>query len=621
MASDNRLNNSNNSNNADLSEANSILAADFGSVNTRVVLLDRVDGQYRLISRAQNLTTAAPPIGDVTVGLLRALEQMSSLIGRNFISRERLIIGELSDQSGADLFIATASGGRPMRAVLVGLMPDVSLASGRRALGSIYVDLTDVLSLGDIRTQEEQVNAILGTRPDLIFIVGGTDNGAEDSMIALLNTVKLAVTLLPLGGRPVVLYAGNEALQAQVKAMLDEDTRLFISNNVRPSLNEEKLGSAQLELALVYGAYKSSNTAFAEVQSLSRMGVLPTANSYGVVLRYLGELAETGKGVMCVDVGSSTVTICATIRKRPYISIRPDLGLGHSAVSSVEQVGVENIIRWLTFPAKPSDVLDYAWNKSLHPATVPQTIDDLEMEYALTRELIRAAVKTSRQAWQGEQDGDLLPSLRPIIGAGAVLAQSLDPGISAMLLLDSLQPTGVTELKLDPYGIIPALGSIAYIQPLAMVQVLESGGLLDLGTAICPEGRATTGTAMEVTVKYASGRTVKRTVQVGSLRTIDLPSGQKATITIQLGRGLTLNGKRGTLTFNVEGGATGIILDGRGRPLVVPTDINRRKELIPRWYAAVRSTGRTSAEGGDSSTDQPEAIMPPDDPARAKVKV
>ncbi len=580
----------------------SILAADFGSVNTRVVLLDLVDGQYRLVSRAQNLTTAAPPIGDVTVGLLRALTQMSSLIGRNFISRDHLIIGEQSDRSGTDLFIATASGGRPMRAVLVGLMPDVSLASGRRALGSIYVDLTDVLSLGDIRTQEEQVNAILRTRPDLIFVVGGTDNGAEDSMLALLNTVKLAVTLLPVGGRPVVLYAGNEALQGQVKAMLDSEVRLFIAGNVRPSLEEEKLGSAQLELALVYGSYKSVNPAFKEVQGLSHLGVLPTANSYSVVMRYLGELVESGMGVMCVDVGSSTVTVAAAIRKKPYISIRPDLGLGHSAVSSIEQVGVENIIRWLTFVAKPGDVMDYAWNKSLHPGTVPQTVEDLEMEYALTRELIRAAVKTSRQAWQGVPNSDLLPPLRPIIGAGAVLAQSLDPGISAMLLLDALQPTGVTELKLDPYGIIPALGSIAYLQPLAMVQVLESGGLLDLGTAICPEGR-TTGMAMEVTVKYASGRTVKRSVPVGALQTIDLPSGQKATLTLTLGRGLTLNGRRGTLTLNVEGGASGIILDGRGRPMTIPMDIARRKEVIPRWYAAVRSGGRVS-----DSTDS--TIMP-----------
>ena len=213
------------------------------------------------------------------------------------------------------------------------------------------------------------------------------------------------------------------------------------------------------------------------------------------------------------------------------------------------------------------------------------------MEYALARELIRSAVTSSRQAWRGLPRGDLLPSLRPIIGAGAVLAQSLDPGISAALLLDALQPTGVTELKLDPYGVIAALGGIAYLQPLAVVQVLESGGLLNLGTAICPVGTIVGPTAMDVTVKYASGRTVQRAVASNSLLKIDLPTGQKATVTVKLARGLSLDGKRGTITLKVDGGASGIIFDGRGRPLTVPGDLAHRKELLQAWYGAVRMGG------------------------------
>src|SRR5579872_6961703 len=90
----------------------SVLAADFGSVNTRVVLFDRVDGQYRLLSRAQTLTTATPPIIDVGTGLSRAVEEMSSLTGRMLIQGHELMVGELG---GADIFLATASGGRPMR--------------------------------------------------------------------------------------------------------------------------------------------------------------------------------------------------------------------------------------------------------------------------------------------------------------------------------------------------------------------------------------------------------------------------------------------------------------------------------------------------------------------------
>jgi len=583
------------SNSANTAPINTILAADFGSVTTRVVLFDQVAGQFRLVSRAQALTTATPPLDDVSIGMTRAIEQLSASTGRTLLTGNKLLMNERNNRSGIDLFTATASGGRPMRGVLVGLTPDVSLASGRRALGSIYIDLVDTLSLGDDRAQEMQVNAILSQRPDLILIVGGTDNGARESMLGLLNTVKLAVSLLPLGARPVILYAGNEALHEQVKALFsDDEVQLFVAANVRPTLTEERLNGAQLELALVYGAYKSNNAGgFSDVQGMSRLGVLPTANSYANVIRYLGELSDPGTGVLFVDVGSSTVTICAALRKESYISIRPDLGLGHSAVSSVEQVGAQNVLRWLTYPATENDLLNYVWNKTLRPATVPQSPEDLEMEYALTREVIRTALSTARQSWRGVDRNAALPTMRPIIGAGAVLSQVLEPGISALLLLDALQPSGVTDLRLDPYGVIAALGGIAYLQPLALVQVLEAGGLLSLGTAICPDGKPGAANAMTVTVKYASGRTVQRTVESGGLRAIELPSGQKATVTVQCERGLTLNGRR-KVTLTVEGGAAGIVFDGRGRPLVIPTDISRRKDLLPRWIAGVRAEQTTS---------------------------
>ncbi len=554
------------------------------------VLLDVVGGQYRLVSRAQTLTTDAPPVVDVGVGLRRALDEMSNLTGRVLVHGDDVILGTQEDGSGIDTFLATSSGGRPMKTVLVGLMPDVSIATGRRALASTYVEVTDVLSLADIRSTESQLNAILRSKPDLIFIVGGTNFGATESVISLLKTVRLAV-MLTRETKPVVLYAGNEALKPTVNELLGKEVSLFTANNVRPTIFEEKLASAQLELAMVYGAFKSANAGgFTEIQRTTKLGVLPTAQSYSNVVRYLGELPGAGIGVMCVDVGSSTVTICTSIRKQPYITIRSDLGLGHSAVSGVKAVGARNVQRWLTFNASESDIMNYAYNKSLRPSTVPQTAQDLEFEYAIARELIRNAVAGARAGWRGIPRGDLLPAMRPIIGAGAVLASVIDPGIGALLMLDALQPVGISELQLDPYGVIAALGGVAYLEPLAVVQVLETGGLFRLGTAISPLGNTRDSKAMDVTVRIGD-RTVQRSVPAGGIQVIDLPTGQKGRVTIKLSSGLTLNGKR-EVTLDVEGGAAGLILDGRGRPFSPPKDIERRAQVLPRWYGAVRSDNK-----------------------------
>ena len=44
-------------------------------------------------------------------------------------------------------------------------------------------------------------------------------------------------------------------------------------------------------------------------------------------------------------------------------------------------------------------------------------------------------------------------------------------------------------------------------------------------------------------------------------------------------------GKAGTVT--VTGGALGVVIDARGRPLQIPSDPVRRRELMKRWSYAV----------------------------------
>src|SRR5258708_33733891 len=97
---------------------------------------------------------------------------MTSLTGRNLLNGEEILIGQRPDGSGVDLFLATASGGRPMKTVLVGLLPDVSIATARRALGSPYGDLVDPPRLAAVRPPEGQRNATLPKNPALISVLG-----------------------------------------------------------------------------------------------------------------------------------------------------------------------------------------------------------------------------------------------------------------------------------------------------------------------------------------------------------------------------------------------------------------------------------------------------------------
>ena len=74
----------------------------------------------------------------------------------------------------------------------------------------------------------------------------------------------------------------------------------------------------------------------------------------------------------------------------------------------------------------------------------------------------------------------------------------------------------------------------------------------------------------------------------GDLRLVPLASGQKASITVQPAKQVNLGAGAGVaLTREVEGGVVGLLLDGRGRPLQLPTDHAARAALLTSWYQAV----------------------------------
>lgn len=567
-----------------------VIAADVGSVHTRVLFFDLVEGQFRLVGRAQALTTAAPRGYDVGVGLRRALETIKEQTGRSFLTREGDFT--LGDEF-QNTFVATASGGRPMRAVLVGLMPEISLESGKRALASTVVEVRDTISLLDGRDLATRVNAILAAQPDVILITGGTDGGANQPMLELIDAVRLAVELTA-DAPPTVLFAGNRALAMIVSEQIGMRTpRLYITENVRPDLDEESFESLRLELSLLYGEHRANTTpGFGSLQQMSAAGVLPTVESYATIMRYLAAskgAAAKKEGALLVDVGSSTAIICAAFGSDLGVTVRPDLGLGHSAVTSLERLGARSILRWLSFDATESDLYDYAWNKTLRPASVPETARDLEIEYAFAREIVRETLVTARPGWRSAPRGELLPPMRPIVGVGSILAQPFNPGISALLMLDALQPVDVTDLRLDPYGILATLGALALFEPLLPVQVLDNGGLLSLATAISPKGKPTKNARMDVSMIYDNGQQYRFQVTSGNLRVVALPIGQKARLEIKLSRGLTLYGRR-SYAVTVDGSAAGVIFDMRGRPFFPPRDVRRRAEVLPMWYAAVQGS-------------------------------
>lgn len=572
----------------------SILAVDMGNVHTRAVLIDQVEGVYRLVGRSQTRTTAGFPIGDAYVGVERALLAMSQTTGRMLIREDgRVIIPEQSDRSGVDLFVATASLGRRLRTVLMGLVPDVSVISAQRAAAGTYIDIVETISLDDRRSAQDQMNAVILARPDLIFIAGGTEGGAEAPVLELAQTARLASRLMPRNHRPIILYAGNSALVERMEALFGDQV-LLIADNVRPTLDVEALESAQAQLAAAFDSFAESQiVGFDRVGALSRIGVQPTAQSVGLIAEYLG---RTAGDTLILDIGSGSSALAAYVYRHLSTAIRTDIGLGQSAGTLLRAVGVDAVRAWLPFIASDNEIAAYAYNKTLRPASIPERQRTLYIEHALLRAGARELLRAARPAWTTDSAYDdpnaPMPPFAQIIACGAALTNTGQPGMTAMLILDALQPVGVTRLRSDPGGLVAALGAVARVAPEAVVQILDGESLDDLGTCINVSGTPREGApAVRVRVTNADGVRETHTVMGGMLFIVPLPSGLRAEVRVRvLRRGLHIGGKR-QLRLRVMGGEAGIIIDARGRPLPLAANPRGVAAQLPAWYA--QATGES----------------------------
>jgi hypothetical protein len=121
------------------------------------------------------------------------------------------------------------------------------------------------------------------------------------------------------------------------------------------------------------------------------------------------------------------------------------------------------------------------------------------------------------------------------------------------------------------------------------VQVFESGAFVNLATVVAPVGAARAGTpVLRARMLSDTGGESRSEVKAGSLEVMSLAPGETGRLQLQplhrtdIGWG---PGRSGSV--QVSGGLLGVVLDGRGRPLELPADGGKRRELLKKWLWTV----------------------------------
>jgi len=565
----------------------SYLIADVGRLNTTVVLLDVVGASYRLIARATAPTTAVAPWSDVVTGVVQAIRQITRITGRQLLDEHRRLIQPAQQHgAGVDHFGVVVSAGLPLRALLAGLYEDVSLRSARKALGTIYYEEAATLSLSGMRDEAAQVAAVVEAQPDVAFITGGTDGGAAARLAQLMEAVNLGLRAGAAGQqRPHVVYAGNADLQETARQLFGDKVNLYVADNVRPTLDREQLDDAARIAAELYMELKVQELpGIQEILKWSSFPAQATARAFARTSQYFATLKN--QPVLGVDLGSATVSFVLAEPAGAQISVQSGLGMGRPMRNLLDEVTPAVVNQWVPAEIGPEETADFILNKSIHPQTIPMTEEELHLEQAAAREILRCALAKTAKTWGWPENGSqpAPPPFGLLLARGGLLANAPRPGQALLVLLDALQPAGLFSVAVDQYGVLPALGLLASYAPEAVVQILTTGVLSDLGWVIAPSGKGQPGkTAVKVFIESTG---MEGEVEFGKIEIFPIPPGELVEVTVQPAGKLDIGfgPGQGRQKLKIYGGTVGgLVVDARGRPLVLPDDAAERRSLMRKW--------------------------------------
>ena len=585
----------------------SILVVDCGTTTTKAALLDLVANEYRLVAYAEAPSTVYKPWEDISAGVVSAIARLQTIAGKSLLNEQnQLVSPEREDGSGVDRLLAISSAAGPLRVLLAGLIHGVSLESARRAALSTYTEIVGVIaserssaerSSAERRAPQAaphldaKIDVLQSRAADVVLMVGGTDGGAREPVLAMARDV-LRVALYAMGERaPLVLYAGNRDLQDEIAATLQDVAAVQVVDNVRPTLDVEDIGPAHSELdVLFYERKMRAIPGLRQLRAWTPSIILPTARAADYAVRYLARTGESARSVLGVDIGSSTVTLNVARGEEARTTLRTDLGIGYGLTGLLEQVAMEQILRWLPFEMDAAEARDRLLNKSLAPHTVPQTGEDLLLEHAAARELLRLALSDALAGWPGldgprARGATCMPACDPIIGCGGVLAHAPHPGQAALILIDALQPVGTSTIYLDSENLLAALGTVANVEALATVQMLHGDALHQVGAVVVPRGRARLGDQVLTIRSAAEPRSVHLEVGYGDLGVVSLPAAEQgAMLELAPARGFDVGGGPGkSVRMPYPVGSIGLIVDARGRPLALHDDPDVQRERVGHW--------------------------------------
>lgn len=402
-----------------------VVCVDFGSTFTKAVLVDVEQGA--VVAAASHPTTLPDDrgVGDVLDGYDACL---ASLVAQ--------------DARAADAgVLACSSAGGGLRIAVVGNEELVTAEAGRRVALSSGGKVVAVRAV----SRDDDLGDLAG--PDVVLLTGGTDGGNAEPLLAAARGI------VDGGWRGPVVVAGNVEAQTEVAAVL-AGLPLVLADNVVPRIGVLAPDSARAAIREMFLSHviggKHLSSRGDDFTTMVR-GATPDVVLTGVELlsRGLGPEQPGAGDVVVVDIGGATTDVHSVVELDPedaglardVVALTPvtrtvegDLGMRWSAVSTVEEAGLDHLsaaaARRRTDPGfLPADDPHHEDAEREAEEAIARAAVDL----ALKRHAGRSRVVVSPEGRVVERTGKDLREVDLLVGSGGVLRHGADGVVRRVL--------------------------------------------------------------------------------------------------------------------------------------------------------------------------------------------
>ncbi|MBW6514493.1 MAG: glutamate mutase L [Candidatus Syntrophosphaera sp.] len=494
-------------------EKDYIVITDIGSTTTKALLLDNREDIPKLLGLTHAPTSVEAPQNDVRHGIRAAVEVLQGQSGIRLLQgpNDRL---ELDWEQNVAYF-STSSAGGGLQILVIGLTLFDSASSGKRCAYGAGGVILDTFAIDDKRQAMEQMLAMRNLHPDMILLAGGTDGGAVSGVLRMAEILRLAnpAPKFDLAGRIPALYAGNIDAAPIIAKLIGKSFDLHILPNIRPSLDSENLRPTQDRIQELFMENVMEHApGYAEVKPSVCAPIIPTPAG---VQRALALIAgNEARNIFAFDIGGATTDVFSYINTHFQRTVSANLGMSYSAWNVLRESGLEKIKRWLPEDLSETELRNYIANKCLHPTSNPQTTIQFRIEHALAREALALALEQHRAMHYNTSKLGYLDQLKKgeiekfelqfeyqredqkhrfsqsdidvLIGAGGIFAHAQNSLQCAVVLIDALQPKGITEIWIDRQFISPHLGVLSDSAPETSRSLLFSQCVEKLALHIAP---------------------------------------------------------------------------------------------------------------------------------------